>query len=148
MASGCRLLDFDSCLYELRSVAVEGRLIDTSEILYAHVTLDEQRDYQPDKFMVWRLTSAELNGHVTSMTLRDAADESKPLYVFPPSNFQNDISFGTVRQSDGATLNGIFDALSGNRGVIDVRTDIQGREQVRFLPPVTVQQDWYRPKCG
>lgn len=147
-AGGCRLLDFDSCLYELRSVTVEGRVIETSEILYAYVSVDEQRDYQPDKFMVWRLTSAALKGHVTSMTLRDAADESKSLFVFPPSNFQNDISSGTVRQSDGANLNGVFDALSGDRGVIDVRTDIPGHEQVRFLPPVTIHQDWYRPKCG
>ena len=145
---GCRLLDFDSCMYELRTVTVEGRLIDTSEILYAYVSVEEQRDYQPDKFMVWQLTSAALRGHVTSMTLRDAADESKSLCVFPPSNFQNEISSGAVRQSDGPSLNGIFDALAGERTVIDVRTDIPGREQVRFLPPLTVHQEWYRPRCG
>ncbi|HUQ20952.1 MAG TPA: hypothetical protein VM099_15140 [Gemmatimonadaceae bacterium] len=148
VASGCRLLDFDSCMYELRTVTVEGRLIETSEILYAYVSVEEQRDYQPDKFMVWRLTSAPLRGHVTSMTLRDAADESKSLFVFPASNFQNDISSGTVRQSDGPSLNGIFDAISSERAVIDVRTDIPGRAQVRFLPPLTVHQEWYRPKCG
>ena len=146
---GCRLLEFDSCLYELRSVTVEGRVTDAStEILYAYVSMDEQRDYQPDKFIVWHLTSTPLRGHVTSATLRDASDESKSLYVFPPSTFQNDVSAGTVRESDGASLSGIFDVLYNGRGVIDVRTDIPGREQVRFLPPLVVQQDWYRPQCG
>jgi hypothetical protein len=146
---GCRLFDFDSCLYELRGVSVEGRVNDGSaEILYAYVSVSEQRDYQPDKDMSWRLNSASLKDHVTSMTLRDSNNESQSLYVFPASNFQNDISSGAVRQSDGANLNGIFDALFNGRGVIDVRTDIPGREQVRFVPPILSQQDWYRPKCG
>ena len=136
-------------MYEIRGVSVEGRVNDAStEILYAYVSISEQRDYQPDKDMSWRLTSASLKGHVTSMTLRDSNNESQTLYVFPPGNFQNEISSGAVRQSDGANLNGIFDALFNNRGVIDVRTDIPGREQVRFVPPILSQQDWYRPKCG
>jgi hypothetical protein len=71
------------------------------------------------------------------------------LYSFPITGANNDISAGGVSQSrDAANLNGFFDVLANGRGVIDVRTDIPGREQVRYVPPVISNQDWVRPKCG
>ena len=149
LVSACRLLDFDSCLYELRGVTVEGTLKDSpTDSLYVYLSVNEQRDYQPNKSMSWRLASATLKGHVTSVTLRDAAAESPGLYLFPFNGFNDNISAGTVSQSEGANLNGFFDVLAGGRGVIDVRTESPGKEQVRFIPPIRSQQDWVRPKCG
>src|SRR6476620_11479033 len=55
---GCRLLEFDSCLYELRSVSVEGRVTDAStEIPAASESMDQPRHDPPDKFILWPITS-------------------------------------------------------------------------------------------
>ena len=44
--SACRLLDFDSCLYELRGVEAAGTISEAgSELLYGRLNLLEQRDY-------------------------------------------------------------------------------------------------------
>jgi hypothetical protein len=117
-----------------------------AELLYGRVNIGEQRDYQPDKSMVWELRGPSLQGHVTLAALRDAADESKTLYVFPPTG--GGISSGFVTQNGGANLNGFFEVLAAGRAVIDVRTDIPGRESLRLIPTKTFQQDWTRPKCG
>jgi hypothetical protein len=148
---GCHIFDLDSCLYEVRSVEVTGQLNQSgAELLFASVNVGEQRDYQPDKGMLWLIRSAPLLGHVTSATLKDAADESKILYNFPISaTSQTDrISSGYVTQGTGANLDGFFEVLSGNRAVIEVKTDVPGKETLRLLPEKVIDQDWTRPKCG
>jgi hypothetical protein len=147
---GCRLLDFDSCLYELRGVQVEGTLSEAAtEVMSVNIVVSEQRDYQPDKNMSWGFRSASLKGHVTSAVLRDASDETKILYQFPLQNLANDyFSSGFVRQSEGANLNGLFAVLSDGRGVVELRTDLPGKETVKYQPPRKYVQNWNRPKCG
>src|SRR6476620_3637205 len=147
LVGGCRLLDFDSCLYEIRAIEVAGTVTQGgAELLYGRVNVGEQRDYQPDKSMQWELRGASLQGHVTLAALRDAADESKTLFVF--SQTGGATSSGYVTQSGGANLNGFFDVLAAGRALIDVRTDIPGRESIRLIPTKIFQQDWTRPKCG
>jgi hypothetical protein len=151
MVSGCHIFDLDSCLYELRSVEVAGQLNEGgAELLFASVNVGEQRDYQPDKNMLWLIRSAPLLGHVTSATLKDEADESKILYNFPISTTsQTDrISSGYVAQVSGANLNGFFEVLSGDRAIIEVKTDVPGKGTLRILPEKVFDQDWTRPKCG
>jgi hypothetical protein len=144
------LLDFDSCLYELRAIGATGTALSSEpDYLKASITVGEQRDYQPDKNMSWSLMGAAAKSHVTSATFRDAADESKPLYVFQTGGPAPEIvSSGFVTQREGASLNGFFDILAGGRGIVDVRTDIPGRETLRITLVKQSQQDWYRPKCG
>ena len=148
-ASGCRLLDFDSCLYELRGVEAAGTISEGgSELLYGRLNLVEQRDYQPEKSLIWQVRGAPLKGHVASAVFRDA-DQSKTLFVLtllPAST--GDIAGGTANQSGGADLNGFYDVLAANRGVIDVRTDLPGRDSIRLPITKTFQENWYRPKCG
>src|SRR5258705_5853134 len=63
---GCRFLDLDSCLYEIRAIEVAGALTEGgAELLYGRVNVGEQRDYQPDKSMMWELRAPSLQGHVT-----------------------------------------------------------------------------------
>ncbi len=67
------------------------------------------------------IARCDLKGHVTSATLRDAADESKTLYDFPlNTGGPTDISSGHVTQNTGANLNGFFEVLAAGRAVIDV----------------------------
>jgi hypothetical protein len=148
--SSCRIIDFDSCLYELRTVDVTGSLSENgNELLNAHLNVGEQRDYEPDKSMSWGLRGASLKGHVTSAVFRDAADPAKTLYVFPLSNPSPDfISSGYVTQNEGASLSGFFGVLAAERGVVDLRTDLPGRDSIRVVLKKNFQQDWYRPKCG
>jgi hypothetical protein len=148
-ASGCRLLDFDSCLYELRGVEAAGTISESgSELLYGRLNLVEQRDYQPEKSLVWQVRGAPLKGHVTSALFRDA-DQPKALFVLTLSPAPaSDIAGGTANQSEGADLNGFYDVLAANRGVIDVRTNLPGRDSIRLAITKTFQEDWYRPKCG
>jgi hypothetical protein len=62
---GCRLFDFDSCLYELRSVEVTGTIANSSEeVLFVSISVSEQRDYQPDNNMLWIIRVLPLVGHV------------------------------------------------------------------------------------
>jgi hypothetical protein len=147
LVGGCSILDFDSCLYELRATEASGQLLEgTSEVLYARVNIGEQRDHQPDKSMLWELRGTPLQGHVTSAVFRDAADESKTLFTFPLTG--GGISSGYVTETGGANLNGFFEVVAAGRGVVNVRTDIAGRESLRVTLAKTFQNDWYRPKCG
>ena len=58
-ASGCRILEFDSCLYELRGVEGAGTITEgATEILYGRLNLLEQRDYQDDKSLIWEVRGA------------------------------------------------------------------------------------------
>ena len=151
VVGGCRLFEFDDCLYEIRSVEVTGQLAENgAELLFVSVNVSEQRDYQPDKNMLWLVRSAPLLGHVTSATLKDAADESKILYNFPINTIsQSDrISSGYVTETSGANLTGIFDVMSGDRAIVEVKTDIAGKGTLRVLPARVFDQDWTRPKCG
>jgi len=151
IAGGCRLFDFDSCLYEIRSVEVTGSLSEGGgELLFGSISFSEQRDYQPDKSMLWLIRSAPLLGHVTSATLKDFSDDTKVLYTFPlNTTSQTDrVSSGYVTETSGANLNGIFDVLSNDRGVIEVKTDLPGKGTLRILPGRVFDQDWTRPKCG
>lgn len=148
-ASGCRLLDFNSCLYELRGVEAAGTISEGgSELLYGRLNLLEQRDYQPEKSLIWQVRGAPLRGHVTSAVFRDV-DQSKTLLVLalssPPAS---DIAGGAASQSGGADLSGFYEVLAANRGVIDVRTDLPARDSIRLSITKTFQEDWYRPKCG
>src|SRR5258706_1191570 len=148
-ASGCRLLDFDSCLYELRGVEAAGTISEAgSELLYGRLNLLEQRDYQPEKSLIWQVRGAPLRGHVSSAVFRDV-DQSKSLFVLTLSSVPaSDIAGGAASQSGGADLNGFYEVLAANRGVIDVRTDLPGRDSIRLAITKTFQEDWYRPKCG
>lgn len=147
--SACRLLDFDSCLYELRGVEAAGTISEAgSELLYGRLNLLEQRDYQPEKSLIWQVRGAPLRGHVTSAVFRDV-DQSKTLFVLTLTSAPaSDIAGGSASQSDGADLNGFYEVLAANRGVIDVRTDLPGRDSIRLSTTKTFQEDWYRPKCG
>jgi hypothetical protein len=147
LVGGCSILDFDACLYEVRATEASGQLSEgTSEVLYARVNISEQRDYQPDKSMLWELRGTPLQGHVTSAVFKDARDESKTLFTFPLTG--GGISSGSVNEKGGANLNGFFDVVAGGTGIIDVRTDIAGRESFRVSLAKTFQNDWFRPKCG
>jgi len=147
--SACRLLDFDSCLYELRGVEAAGTISEAgSELLYGRLNLVEQRDYQPEKSLIWQVRSAPLKGHVTSVVFRDV-DQSKTLFVLTMVATSNaDVADGSANQSAGDDLNGFYEVLAANRGVIDVRTDLPGRDSIRLAITKTFQEDWYRPKCG
>jgi len=147
LVSGCSILDFDSCLYEVRATEASGQLLEgTSEVLYARVNIGEQRDYRPDKSMIWELRGTPLQGHVTSAVFRDAADDSKTLFTFPLTGAG--LSTGSVTETGGANLNGFFEVIATGRGVVDVRTDVPGRESLRVTLAKTFQNDWFRPKCG
>jgi len=148
-ASGCRLLDFDSCLYELRGVEAAGTISEAgSELLYGRLNLLEQRDYQPERSLIWQVRGAPLRGHVTSAVFRDV-DQTRTLFVLTLSPAPaSDIAGGAASQSGGADLNGFYEVLAANRGVIDVRTDLSGRDSIRLSITKTFQEDWYRPKCG
>ncbi|MFN2602234.1 MAG: hypothetical protein ABR582_05695 [Gemmatimonadaceae bacterium] len=147
---GCRLFEFDNCLYELRGVEGAGTITENgTELLYGRLNLLEQRDYQPDKSLIWEVRGAPLKGHVTSATFRDVADPSKVLLMIPLSSPSvTAIAGGAANQSAGAELNGFFDVLAANRGVIDVRADLPGRDSIRVPLAITFHEDWYRPKCG
>lgn len=149
-ASGCRLLDFDSCLYELRGVEGAATITEGgSEFLYGRVNLLEQRDYRADKSVIWEVRGTPLKGHVISVAFRDVANPSKTLLAIPLlSPTITAIAGGSMSESEGANLNGFFDVLAADRGVIDVRTDISGRDSIRLSLTKTFQADWYRPKCG
>lgn len=148
--SGCHILDFDSCLYELRGVEGAGTITEgATEILYGRLNLLEQRDYQDDKSLIWEVRGQPLNGHVISIVFRDKSDPSKVLANLPLSSSTIlALSNGVATESSGANLNGFFDVLSADRGVIDVRTDLPGRDSIRVELAKTFMQDWYRPKCG
>ena len=151
IVAACRLIDFDSCLYEVRSVEVTGSLAENgAELLFGSISVSEQRDHQPDKNMLWLIRSAPLLGHVTSATLKDFSDDTKILYTFPINTTSqlDRISSGYVTETSGANLNGIFEVMSGDRAVIEVKTDVPGKGTLRINPAKVFDQDWTRPKCG
>lgn len=149
IASNCMALS-GRCLYEVRGVAADGSVTEGgTEIATAHLDLGEQRDYQPDKTLIWSVTGPILKGHVQRMVLRDIAAGSSILYDFAlnDSGIQT-LSSGFVSQSGGATINGIFDLLASNRGVIVITTDIPARTTVTVPLTVTRKDDWSRPYCS
>ena len=58
------------------------------------------------------------------------------------------LSSGLVRQSDGATINGIFDLLSSNRAILVITTDLGTKPTVTIPLTVTRKDDWSRPYCS
>jgi hypothetical protein len=149
ISSNCMALS-GRCLYELRGIVANGSVIENgTEIAAAELNLGEQRDYQPDKTLLWSITGPTLKGHVQRLVLRDNASGSSVLYDFPPSNSGIPVlSSGFVSQSGGATINGIFDLLSSNRGIVVITTDLTAKPTVTIPLTVTRKDDWSRPYCS
>jgi hypothetical protein len=148
-ASNCMLLS-GRCVYELRGVNTSGSvLITSSDSVHAELTVDEQRDFEPDKNMSWQITGPSLKGHVTRITLEDNSASPRTLYDFPlaPSSIPM-LSNGFVRHSEGANLNGFFDLLGDNRGFIIIRTDLTAQPIVTIRLLTTFKSDWNRPYCS
>jgi hypothetical protein len=139
------------CIYEIRVVGTNGTLSENGTVIAtAEVIESEQRDTDPDKDLSWRISSAALLGHVQSIVLVDNTDKATVLYDFPIVTFpgQNVIASGFVQQSTGAKLNGFFDLLSRNRGLLIIRTDIPGRAVIEIPITVSYKEDWNRPYCS
>lgn len=149
IASNCMILS-GRCLYELRGVVASGAVLESgTSLAAAEVNLGEQRDYEPDKNMTWSITGPPLKGHVQQMVLKDNAASAPVLFNFPigDANFPP-LSSGFVRQSEGATLNGIFDLLASNRAVVVISTDLSTHPTVTIPMTVTREDDWSRPYCS
>jgi hypothetical protein len=145
-ASNCMLLS-GRCLYEIRSVLVEGRALENNVMIAAaHLIESEQRDYQPDKDFSWQITGETLKGHVTRITLQEG---SAIRYEFPiMDSSRPDLSSGFVRQSEGANVNGFWDLLSDRNAAIVITTDVPSRSTVT-IPLLDVRSDdWSRPYCS
>jgi hypothetical protein len=139
------------CIYETRGVATTGQVTTgNADSVMADVDLDEQRDADPDKNMSWNIRGTSLFGHVSSIELVDNTAKSVVLYTFPVNTDTrlSRISYGYVQQTAGAKLNGFFDLLSKNRGLILIRTNIPGRSVIEVPLTVTRKSDWNRPYCS
>lgn len=146
--AGCSALS-GRCLYETRNVIAVGNFTEGATIIAnAHMTVREQRDYQPDKNFMWQITGATLKGHVTRIILQDNAPSPKVYYDFPLDAAPQQLSGGYIVQSTGANINGFFDLLANNRAVIVISTDIPGRETISFPAPAADVSDWNRPYCS
>lgn len=146
LLSNCLLLS-GRCVYELRGVNTAGSFIENgTEIAYAELIEDEQRDSEPDKNMSWQIRGPSLKGHVTKIVLRD---NSKVYYDFPIADPAIPmLSNGFVRQSEGANLNGFYDLLGSNRAMIVITTDLPGRQTITITLLTTYKSDWNRPYCS
>jgi hypothetical protein len=149
VASNCMALS-GRCLYELRGVVASGKVDESgTEIAAAELNLGEQRDYEPDKNLTWSITGPSLKGHVQQIVLRENRANGTALFTFPVSDANiPSLSSGFVRQSDGATINGVFDLLSSNRGAVVITTDLGARPTVTIPLTVTRKDDWSRPYCS
>lgn len=149
IASNCMILS-GRCLYELRGVVASGTVLESGiNLAAAEINLGEQRDYEPDKNMTWSITGPSLEGHVQQMILKDNAANTPVLFNFPISDANiPPLSSGFVRQSDGSTLNGIFDLLASNRAVVVISTDLNTHPTVTIPITVTRKDDWSRPYCS
>ena len=150
MVSGCALLYWDKCIYELRSVSARGEIPQSgADPIVARVQESEQRDSDPSKSMYWVVTGpATLKSHVTSAVLRDAADNSVR-FIFPLSPPERaTIAEDATGSKAGANLNGLFDVLSHGRGVVELGTDIPSQPVISIPLAVESKYDWNRPSCG
>jgi hypothetical protein len=149
IASNCMILS-GRCLYELRGIVANGSVAEAgTQIAAAELNLGEQRDYQPDKTLIWSITGPTLKGHVQKIVLRDNAAGSSVLYDFALSDSGiPSLSSGFVSQTGGATINGIFDLLASNRGTVVITTDLPGRTTVTVPLAVARKDDWSRPYCS
>jgi len=138
------------CLYETRNVMATGSVNASGGITAsAELILAEQRDYQPDKNFSWTIVSAPLKGHAERIVLQDNSAGARILYEFPiATDPRPALSSGFVTQSQGGNINGFFDLLSSDRGLIVITTDLPA------LPSLTVpltpsrKDDWSRPYCS
>ena len=144
--TNCMLLS-GRCVYELRNVNAEGSILENGGILVAaSVTESEQRDYQPDKDLMWQITGETLKGHVQKITLQEGTTVR---YDFPVADASRPaLSSGFVRQSEGANLNGFWDLLSDRKGSVVIATDIPSRPSITIQLLNTRSYDWNRPYCS
>jgi hypothetical protein len=149
IASNCMALS-GRCLYEARGIVANGSVIENgTQIAAAELNLHEQRDYRPDKTLIWSITGPTLKGHVQKIVLRNNTAGSSALYDFALSDSGIPaLSSGFVSQSGGATINGIFDLLASNRAVVAITTDLPARATVTVPLTVTRKDDWSRPYCS
>ena len=143
----CNVIAGGTCQYEMRSIEAVGQLTDGGNVLlYAKLDISEQRDFLPNKSMSWLIQGVTLKGHVTSAVLRDTNDPSQVLFTFPPaSSNQPELSQGFADERLGASLSGFFDLTGAGRAVVELRTDIPGRESISVIPAVVFNNDWRHP---
>lgn len=145
---GCNL---SNCVYELRDVAAAGVVSENgTQIVSATVSVDEQRDSGPDKTFTWKIISQTLAGHIQSMVFVDKTAKSVVLYTFPsaPVPAQSIVASGYATQSGGANLNGFFDILAHDRGLILITTDLPGKSLIEMPLTLSSKHDWNRPNCS
>jgi hypothetical protein len=128
----------------------EGRVLESNaEIASAQLILHEQRDYEPDKDFGWQILEPQLKGHTTRITLRDNAAPSTVFYEFPiHADPRMVLASGTVRQTEGANINGFFDLLSSGRAIVVITTDLPERPTVTIALSSVSREDWSRPYCS
>ncbi len=113
------------------------------------INVGERRDNDPGKNMYWIVTAPSLKGRVSSAEFKDSNRPSEPLFIFPIHGAERPpIVEGAAEQRDGANLNGFFDVLAGNRGVIELRTELADRPLISIPLTVSSRQDWTRPNCS
>jgi hypothetical protein len=138
------------CTYESRYLQAAGRIEEGgSELLSALVDASEDRGSIVNKSIHWLLTGPSLKGHVLSATLKDASNPSVVLLDLPIAGAsQPELSQSGADQWAGANLNGFFDILYADRGVIELQTDLPSRATITLPLATTRKNDWYRPNCS
>jgi len=144
---GCHSIAGGTCQYALRSIEAAGQVTEGSNVLlYAKLDITEQRDFLPNKSMSWLIQGATLKGHVTSAVLRDAGNPSQVLFTFQAASpSQPELSQGYADERLGANLSGLFDVTGAGRAMVDLRTDIPGRESISVIPVIVFNNDWHHP---
>jgi hypothetical protein len=125
------------------AVIENGEAIVRAEILVAESRgSDELKSLSP-------AITGTLKGHVTSITLANAADLSSRLPIPLDQPSSPAIATGILIQRPGDTspdLAGLYEMLAGERAVLQVTTDLTSRPSLTISLTVTQRQDWYRPQ--
>ncbi|HUQ99997.1 MAG TPA: hypothetical protein VM166_11125 [Gemmatimonadaceae bacterium] len=115
----------------------------------AKINLSEQRESDPSKDLYWAISGPGLKGHITSAELKDAENLSGVLLSLPVGPADRPlISENAVSTRQGLNLSGLWEVLSANRGVIELRTDLPSRALITIPLTVTDKQNWTRPYCS
>jgi len=156
LAAGCGSFD-DSCGPETRDVTASTSGSTSAGAEYAQVLLTQDRG-GPGSFY-WLAQSATmppgevdsfpLHEHVVAARLLESGAEPAPLFELPVRPIEGQAAVGgdLVPYAGPISFEGLFALVQGGRAVLELETDIQGREQLSRPLETVVFRDWRRVPC-